>query len=53
MRRIAALRRWFSEWAETLEIVADPNLFAGIQRGLEQMERGESLGFEEVFGKPI
>jgi antitoxin YefM len=38
---------------ETLEILSDSEAMQGIREGLEDLARGDTLSFEEVFGKPL
>lgn len=38
-------------WQETLDITADRALMREIRRGIRQMERGQTLSYEEVFGQ--
>jgi prevent-host-death family protein len=35
---------------ETLEILADPEMADAVRRGLDEVERGEILSHEEVWG---
>ena len=35
---------------ETLEVLADPELAAAVRRGLEEAERHETVGHEELWG---
>ena len=37
-------------WQETLEITSDRALMTEIRRGIRQIERGQTVGYEEVFG---
>jgi antitoxin YefM len=37
-------------WQETLDITSDRTLMTEIRRGLRQVERGKTVGYEEVFG---
>ncbi len=37
-------------WQETLEITSDRALMTEIRRGIRQVERGQTVGYEEVFG---
>ena len=36
-------------WQETLEIMSDPQFLADIRRGLRQIKRGQTVGYEELF----
>lgn len=38
-----------ASWQETLEITSDPALVAEIRRGVRQVDRGQTVGYEEVF----
>ena len=38
-------------WQETLEITSDHSLMTEIRRGIRQVERGETVGYEKVFGQ--
>ena len=38
-------------WQETLEITSDRALMSEIRRGIRQVERGQTVGYEEVFGQ--
>jgi prevent-host-death family protein len=40
-------------WQETLEITSDRALMTEIRRGIRQMERGQTVGYEEVFGQRL
>ena len=42
-----------NEWAETLLIMSDSAFMRQIRTGLAQLERKESLTFEQVFGEPF
>jgi prevent-host-death family protein len=37
-------------WQETLEITSDRALMTEIRRGIRQVERGQTVGYEEVSG---
>ena len=37
-------------WQETLEITANPALMTEIRKGIRQIERGQTVSYEEVFG---
>ena len=37
-------------WQETLAITSDRALMTEIRRGIRQVERGQTVGYEEVFG---
>ncbi|TMG49459.1 MAG: type II toxin-antitoxin system Phd/YefM family antitoxin [Chloroflexi bacterium] len=37
-------------WQETLEITSDRTLLAEIRRGIRQIERGQTVSYEDVFG---
>jgi len=37
-------------WQETLEIMSDPEFAADIRRGVAQIKRGQTVGYEDVFG---
>ena len=36
-------------WQETLEIASDPEFMAEIRRGVREIERGQTVGYETVF----
>jgi len=38
---------------ETLEILSDSETLRRIRDGLDELSRGETLSFEEVFGEPL
>jgi len=38
---------------ETLEILSDSEVLSRIQLSLEELARGETLSFEDVFGEPL
>ena len=38
-------------WQETVEITSDRALMSEIRRGIRQVERGQTVGYEEVFGQ--
>src|SRR2546427_13042610 len=38
-------------WQETLEITSDPALMTQIRRGIRQIERGQTVSYEEGFGQ--
>ncbi|HLZ47459.1 MAG TPA: type II toxin-antitoxin system Phd/YefM family antitoxin [Candidatus Limnocylindria bacterium] len=38
-------------WQETLEIMSDPELMADLRRGIRQLERGQTVSYETLFGK--
>jgi len=38
-------------WQETLEITSDRALMSEIRRGIRQVERGQTVGYDEVFGQ--
>jgi len=38
-------------WQETLEITSDRALMTQIRRGIRQIERGQTVSYEEVFGQ--
>ena len=38
-------------WQETLEITSNRALMTEIKRGIRQIERGKTVGYEEVFGQ--
>jgi len=38
-------------WQETLEIMSDPELVADLRRGIRQLERGQTVSYERLFGK--
>jgi len=38
-------------WQETLEITSDRALMTELRRGLRQIERGETVTYDEVFGR--
>jgi prevent-host-death family protein len=38
-------------WQETLEITADRALMTEIRRGIRQVERGQTVGYDVVFGQ--
>ncbi len=37
-------------WLETLEVTSDRALMTEIRRGIRQLERGQTVGYEDVFG---
>ncbi len=37
-------------WQETLEITSDRALMREIRRGIRQLERGQTVGYEDAFG---
>ena len=37
-------------WQETLEITADRALMTEVRRGIRQVDRGQTVGYEHVFG---
>lgn len=37
-------------WQETLEITSDRALMTEIRRGIRQVVRGQTVGYDEVFG---
>src|SRR5438093_157888 len=37
-------------WQETLEITSDRALMTEVRRGIRQVERGQTVGYEHVFG---
>lgn len=37
-------------WLETLDIASDRTLMTEIRRGIRQVQRGKTVGYEEVFG---
>jgi prevent-host-death family protein len=37
-------------WQETLEITTDRALMTELRRGIRQVERGQTVGYEDVFG---
>ena len=39
-----------ASWQETLEITSDRALMTEIRRGVRQVDRGHTVGYEEVFG---
>lgn len=43
----------FASWQETREIRRNPGLMREIRRGLSQLEKGQRLTFEEVFGESL
>ncbi len=40
----------YESWQETLDIMSDPELVAGIKEGLDDLKHGRTNTFEEVFG---
>ena len=38
----------YDSWMETMEIMQDPKLMAGIRRGLKDIEAGKTISLEEV-----
>ncbi len=40
-------------WQETLEITSDRAFMMEIRRGIRQIERGETVSYEEVFGEKL
>ncbi len=43
----------FEEWMETVEILSDKKLMRDIRAGQEDIRKGRTRSFEEVFGKPL
>ena len=41
----------FEEWAETLEIMANPKTVKGIKKGLKELKSGKYVKHDDVFGK--
>jgi len=37
-------------WQETLEIASDRVFMTDVRRGIRQIERGQTVSYEEVFG---
>ena len=37
-------------WQETLEITSDRALMTEVRRGIRQLARGQTAGYEDVFG---
>ena len=48
-KEVFALLRWdtYESIAETLEIISDEELFSDLKKGIQQMENGELVDFEE------
>jgi prevent-host-death family protein len=40
-------------WQETLEITSNRALMTEIRRGIRQLERGQTVRYEEVFGQRL
>lgn len=40
-------------WQETLEITSDRALMTEIRRGIRQIERGQTVSYEELFGQRL
>jgi antitoxin YefM len=38
---------------ETLEITSDRSLMTAIRRGIKQIEQGQTVSYEEVFGQSL
>ncbi len=38
-------------WQETVEITSDRELMTEIRRGIRQIQRGQTLSYEDVFGQ--
>lgn len=38
-----------ASWHETMEITSDRALMTEIRRGVRQLDRGQTVGYEEVF----
>lgn len=38
---------------ETLDILTDSAALEGVRRGLDELAKGETVGFEEVFGEQL
>lgn len=38
---------------ETLEILSDSATMEGIRAGMDELARGETVSFEDVFGEPL
>lgn len=43
----------FESWQETRDIQRNPTLMQEIKQGLQQLEKGQSVSFEEVFGETL
>lgn len=43
----------FGEWAETLEIMANPKTVKGIKKGLKELKAGRHLKHSDIFQKNI
>jgi prevent-host-death family protein len=41
------------EMEATLEVLSDPEMLAGLRRGIEEAKAGKVVSFEEVFGEPL
>ena len=40
-------------WQETLEVTSDRALMTDLRRGIRQIKRGQTVGYEEVFGQRL
>ena len=47
------MARRLEEVEATLEVMSDPQMLAGLRRGIEEAKTGKTFTFEEVFGKPL
>lgn len=41
----------FEEWAETLELMANPKTVKGIKKGLKELKTGKFVNHNNIFGK--
>ena len=42
----------FESWAETLEVLSNPEEMAKIRAGMEALAKGDVVSYEEAFGEP-
>lgn len=47
------LTRQLEEMEATLELLSDPEMYAGFKRGLEDLKSGKVSSFEEAFDEPL
>jgi prevent-host-death family protein len=43
----------YEGWRETREILRNRALIKEIRQGLQELEKGQSFSFDEVFGEPL
>jgi len=49
-RAILMSAQEYESWQETLDIMSDPQIVAGIKEGLDDLKQNRTNSFEEVFG---